>query len=562
MSKVIMTFLLFTSVTLSAQQVTLSDAYLDSLAGVINSTEGGYNKCLQLEKALNQLAHSNQPKELLTERLDPSKFNKRMFLSIDAYDARRITYQGLWEEMTKYEDRKNPYILFYSGNVAFQKGDHVRSASTLKKVVEDLKELNDTFYISSAYNNLGALMWHNDKEDSALYYFLKAKEYTYWFNPMLESNILAISNVIEDSALSASQIKHIKSQRADIENPVFFNNAYQHYVKFNPSKADSIVEFLLQKYPDSLLIPDILLDAFVTFDKDREQLARSFDSTTYNAYLIQGLERLIISPVIADSIFTSDRLLSIQKKLPNGQLANLLSVFAELSPEKRNALAVSLKEMGNNNEAKLEAEAIRELYSSVQQQLVEYKSNGQKIAVVAVIIALIIFVLLQRRALNASQRARDLAKKNADLLEIQVQNLSMGNKVRDKIQESLSQQIQFSKKLQELTEYGAEHKTALIQDLNLINTYNNGVNRFKIKQICGEFYSPRFLELEGILNAIEMQVLKLTILEFKSKEIALLLDVTPQYVNNIRHRIKSALEKENIDYDQFIGELTESLIEA
>ena len=562
MPKLITTFLLLLSLSVYGQQEAMSNEFLDSLANVINETNGEYKKCLELEKALNQLALKNLPKEILTERLDPSKFNKRMFLNIDAYEARRITYQGLWDDMERFKNPKNPYILFFAGNVAFQKGDDKNSINTLKKVVKELTELNDTFYISSTYNNLGALMWHNDKEDSALYYFLKAKEYTYWFNPMLESNILAISNIIEDSALSASQIRLIKEERPGIDNPVFFNNAYRHYVKFDSVKSDSLVTFLLQKYPDSTIIPDILLTAFVSFDANRAQLARSFDTAMYNSYLVQGANKLVLSEVITDSIFTAERLTSLQEKISNEPISDLIGVFAVLDYSQRQHLVATLQSLKTERETNLEADAIRELYSAVKQEFVEYKSNGQKIAIVAVIIVLIFFVLLQRRALNASQKARDLAKENAELLEIQVQSLSMGNKVRDKIQESLTQQIQFSKKLQELTEHGAEHKTALMQDLNLINSYNKGVNRFKIKQICGEFYSPRFVELEGTLNAIEMQVLKLTILEFKSKEIALLLDVTPQYVNNIRHRIKTALEKENIQYDQLISELTDSLIEA
>lgn len=562
MKNTLVSFLLLSSTFIVAQNGPLNDAILDSLATRVNKTEGEFQKSLELEKALNLLAVSDSPKELLTERLDPSKFNKRMFLNIDAYDARRVTYQGNWERISRFKESKNPYIQFYVGNLAFQNGEEKESVSILKKVAQDFMSLNDSFYASSSFNNLGALMWHQDKEDSALHYFLNSKEYSYWFNPMLESNILAISNIIEDSALSASQIKNIKTKQPEIDNPVFYNNAYQYYVKFDSVKADSLVNFLIQRYPDSTVIPDILLSAFISFDVSRAQLVMSFDSASYNSYLVQGANKLVLSEVIVDSLFTPERLADLRQKLDGEPVASLIGVFSELDSTKRRDLVITLEALESERESNLETEAIRELYSAVKQEFVEYKSNGQKIAIVAVIIVLIIFVLIQRRALNASQKARDLAKENADLLELQVQSLSIGNKVRDKIHESLTQQIQFSKKLQELTEYGAENKTALIQDLNLINTYNKGVNRFKIKQICGEFYSPRFVELEGTLNAIEMQVLKLTILEFKSKEIALLLDVTPQYVNNIRHRTKSALEKENIHYDQLINELTDSLIEA
>ena len=562
MKNTLLLFQLLFSTYIVAQNGVLNDAILDSLATRVNETEGEFQKSLELEKVLNLLAVNDSPNELLTERLDPSKFNKRMFLYIDAYEARRVTYQGDWDKVNRYKESKNPYVLFYVGNIAFQNGEESESIRILNMVSKEFIALNDSFYTSSTFNNIGASMWHQNKEDSALHYFLNSKEYTYWFNPMLESNILAISNIIEDSALSASQIRNIKTEQPEIDNPVFYNNAHQHYLKFDSAKADSLVNFLIQRYPDSTVIPDILLSVFMSFDVNRKQLALSFDSASYNSYLVQGANKLVLSEVIVDSFFSSERLDDLRQKLDGEPVASLIGVFSELDSTKRRDLVAALQAMEYARESNLEAEAIKELYTAVKQEFVEYKSNDQKVAVVSVIFALIVFVLLQRRALNASQKARGLAKENTELLEIQVQNLSMGNKVRDKIQESLTQQIQFSKKLQELTEHGAEHKTALMQDLNLINTYNKGVNRFKIKQICGEFYSPRFVELEGTLNALEMQVLKLTILEFKSKEIALLLDVTPQYVNNIRHRIKTALEKGNIQYDQLISELTDSLIEA
>ena len=245
MKNTLLSFLLLSSTFIVAQNEVLNDAILDSLATRVNETGGVFQKSLELEKALNLLAVNDSPKELLTERLDPSKFNKRMFLNIDAYEARRVAYQGDWDKVNRYKESKNPYVLFYVGNIAFQNGEESESIRILKMVSKEFIALNDSFYTSSTFNNIGASMWHQNKEDSALHYFLNSKEYTYWFNPMLESNILAISNIIEDSALSASQIKIIKTEQPEIDNPVFYNNAHQHYVKFDSAKADSLVNFLI-----------------------------------------------------------------------------------------------------------------------------------------------------------------------------------------------------------------------------------------------------------------------------------------------------------------------------
>ena len=62
--------------------------------------------------------------------------------------------------------------------------------------------------------------------DSALSYFLKAKEYTYWHNEMLEVNILAISNVLEDTALAQQQILKISKETKEESSPYYLVNLH------------------------------------------------------------------------------------------------------------------------------------------------------------------------------------------------------------------------------------------------------------------------------------------------------------------------------------------------
>jgi hypothetical protein len=58
---------------------------------------------------------------------------------------------------------------------------------------------------------------------------------------------------------------------------------------------------------------------------------------------------------------------------------------------------------------------------------------------------------------------------------------------------------------------------------------------------------------------MEMQVFKLTLLDFKAKEIGLLLDVSAQYVNNIRHKSRTAIESHGYDYQNLVFEMTQGL---
>ena len=81
--------------------------------------------------------------------------------------------------------------------------------------------------------------------------------------------------------------------------------------------------------------------------------------------------------------------------------------------------------------------------------------------------------------------------------------------------------------------------------------------RFKIKKLAEDLSPPSFEKVEQHLNAKESQILKLTLLEFRSKEIAALLGVSPQHINNVRSKIKAKVEEEmNENYDELLAYLS------
>jgi len=99
----------------------------------------------------------------------------------------------------------------------------------------------------------------------------------------------------------------------------------------------------------------------------------------------------------------------------------------------------------------------------------------------------------------------------------------------------------------------------LLKDLNIIRIHQDGITRFKINRFCDDLHSEKFKPLENILSSTELQILKLMSLGFKSKEIAILIDVTHQYVNNKRHKIRTVIQDSGSDFDAFMEELRSSL---
>lgn len=542
------------------QQVLGQSSSIDSLVVSFASAEGSFMKAKSLEKSLIYLMSTGGDTEEFIERLDKNQFNKRIFLITDAIDAKEAAFFAEWDNLSVYTDDSNPYKRFNSGIAYFVLGDLEQASEVFKSCVEPFIQLEDSFYVSSNLTNIGAIYWHKERKDSALQYFLKAKEYTYWFNEMLEMNILAISNSMNDSALSLDQIRKIRSQASRPYDPVFLTNALYYYQEFDTSRVDSMTSYLSEQYPADSLIPEALLRSFVNIAPPK-QLARSFADATNISFLREGIQSLLVSDRIASNAFDSETILSIKEKVGEDSYGTLIHAFAYLDSTQRLELSQALGELYKEEQRNTEAEQLelQRLYASRNKQMNLRLEQATRIFFGVIILLLIVLILILRKNLKIAKTQGKLAKENARLLEQQLAFDTQKTNVHSALEKILSSQIKFEKSLLELAEPGAEHKTNLISDLQLINTHQKGVNRFKLKSLLGDFKMNGIEKLDGVLSAMEMQVFKLTLLDFKAKEIGLLLDVSAQYVNNIRHKSRTAIELHGFDYQNLVFEMTQGL---
>ena len=104
-----------------------------------------------------------------------------------------------------------------------------------------------------------------------------------------------------------------------------------------------------------------------------------------------------------------------------------------------------------------------------------------------------------------------------------------------------------------------DHNDEKFKDLNIIRTHQEGITRFKISKFCEDLNADIFKPLEKLISKKELQLLKLIALEFRSKEIAILLNVSPQYINNQRHKIKVLLNLQGYDFDKLLSNLKTDL---
>jgi len=494
------------------------------------------------------------------DRLDKNKFNKRIFLISDAMDAKEAAFFAEWDSLLVYTDDSNPYKRFNSGIASFVMGDLEQASEVFKSCIDPFIQLKDSFYVSSNLTNIGAIYWHKEHKDSALHYFLKAKEYTFWFNEMLEMNILAISNSMNDSALSLDQILKIQSLANRPYDPVFLTNALYYYQEFDTSRVDSMKTYLSEQYPVDSLIPEALLRSFVNIAQP-QQLARSFADATNISFLREGIQSLLVSDRIASNAFDSATIHTIREKLGADSYGTLISAFTPLDSVERLELSRALGELYEEEQLNTEAEQIelQRLYASRDKQMNLRLEQATRMFFGIVILLLTILIFILRRNLKIAKTQGKLAKENTRLLEQQLAFDTQKTNVHSALEKILSSQIKFEKSLLELAEPGAEHKTNLINDLQLINTHQKGINRFKLKSLLGDFKMSGTEKLDGVLNAMEMQVFKLTLLDFKAKEIGLLLGVSAQYVNNIRHKSRTAIESQGYDYQNLVLETTQGL---
>jgi len=562
MRRFLITLLLCVSGIVSNAQ--LSSLQIDSLSSSINRADNSRKRLIRIEHALDAIAQSNpdQIKDVLDE-VDYSKLSTHHLLLIDAFQARSLTYQENIEELLALTANGNPFIKFYQGTAHFLTGKNEDAIRLNLEATRLFDYYNDTIYIASCYNNIGAVHWHLNDLDSALYYFLKAKSYTYWFNEMLENNILAMSNALENRTLSKQQIETIRLESDPPYSPYFLNNTYSYYRDIDDQAALDSMEIVIKaSYGNISEVPPSILPVFIRNNWYSDSLSLKLLELPANSYYDNALRSLLTSPLVGDSTFTKDVMLSYAAKTNSKEDSVMAHLMSLLDGTQRKALAQSLYDIIDEthieNSEKL-AYSSRSFIGKIEAQ--EFKLKQYTVVgMVLASIALLTIILLQRKKITETRERLLLADRNIelskenDLIQVEIQ------KARKGIEEIATNSMREVKKLRlainDIVSNPA-HASELMDDLNVITTHEEGMLRFKIKRLVEGLTSPSFERLSKVLNPKESQILKLTLLEFRSKEVASLLSVSPQHINNVRSKIKSKVEDEmKEDYDSLIEQLS------
>jgi DNA-binding CsgD family transcriptional regulator len=510
----------------------------DSLAQQVNTAENDIERLKELERAVRTLIHSG-PNAFQTFRnkLDYSKLNTHNALVLDAYTARHYFSKGSTDSLLALPANGNPFIKFYQGNAHFYEGNTARTIQLNQEAAELFTYYSDTIYIASCHNNIGAAYWHLNELDSALSYFLKAKDYTYWHNEMLEINILAIANVLEDTALAQQQILKISEETEDESSPYFLVNLHSFYDAQERSELDSIQVFIQKKYALLGDVPEPLLPLFIKKEWKLDSLSDVLLERTGNSFYNQAFNALLTSNAIGSEAFTAEVLSALSEKTSDTNSAYIGRLMAKLSAKERAHFA----------------------------RVLDANKKALFIGLILLALAFIAFSVVQTISLRRAKESIRLAENNAALIQentaMQQEVIQIRSTIEEVAKNSSDQVRKLRKAVEELDT--ANVHLELPNDLNVIAIHEEGMLRFKIKEIAEGLQSKQLDALGAHLNEKEALVLKLTLLDFRSKEIAVLLGVTPQHVNNLRTKIKSKIEDgTQQEYASVVAEISRELFQS
>ena len=544
-----------------------SQSVISELANGINSESRSFKKALLLERALNTSELFNDSVfSVFRQRLDHATLDNRMLLSLSAQGVRSAHMTGSYSrDLNESINEPNPYIKYFDANYIFFQGDALTAKKQFIKCLDEFSTLNDTFYLSSSLNNIGAIYWNLDLHDSALYYFLKSKEYTYWYNEMLESNILAIANELNDGELARRQIEVITKNNPSSKNGVYLNNLYHYFKELKPENFDSISFYIYALFDSVQQVPNELIPVYVKECWYPDELPARLLEMPANSYYRNSLYALIRNECILNQTFSDSVLVALNTKLEEQFINACLDGYVLVGSENRQRIFDILSHLSNNEEESTQLTRLRELIESYEQQIDESEKFIQKSGVVSISLAfltLITIIFLQRRKILETQKANTLIRDNTELekerLKISGELASVRKSINNIARENLD-------KLNALRDLIADQESKnsnseqSYRDLNIIRTHQEGIIRFKINRFCDDLNAAPLEQYETYLSEQEFKIFKLMILEFRSKEIATLLDVSHQYINNKRHKIRTSLTEAGFDLDELVVSLRKEL---
>ena len=182
--------------------------------------------------------------------------------------------------------------------------------------------------------------------------------------------------------------------------------------------------------------------------------------------------------------------------------------------------------------------------------------------ILALLLILIAIVFTQRAKIMESKKVVVLTAENTSLetvkLELSEELIQLRKSLTSIARENIRKLEQLRILMTDLDDTVDSHDEKF-KDLNIIRTHQEGITRFKISKFCEDLNTDSFKPLEKLISKKELQLLKLIALEFRSKEIAILLNVSPQYINNQRHKIKVLLNLQGYDFDKLLSNLKTDL---
>ena len=436
----------------------------------------------------------------------------------------------------------------------------------LNLIAKEFILLSDSNFSSSVYNNLGATHWSRGNLDSALISFQKCRAYSSWYIEMLEANILGLANTINDTELSLEQIEIITKKNPNCINPIYLNNLFSFVEKNDTSKADSVGLIIQNAYPNISELPEALLNLYTSNDwQISETIQKLMSMPSASPYFNLSVTGLLKNETILNVEVTDSALHILYNKVEDEQLRSLIQLYFNTNTEGRKNILNYVTSTINDSASQESLDRLKKLTEQYREEKLISKKAQEKMIYLfflALMIVLIAIVFTQRAKIMESKKVVVLTAENTSLetvkLELSEELIQLRKSLTSIARENIRKLEQLRILMQDLDDTVDSHDEKF-KDLNIIRTHQEGITRFKISKFCEDLNANSFKPLEKLISKKELQLLKLIALEFRSKEIAILLNVSPQYINNQRHKIKVLLNLQGYDFDKLLSNLKTDL---
>ena len=538
---------------------------IDSLANVVNNEHREFKRSVYVEQALQYLAENDYEIAYFKSQLDVTKLTTRELLNLNAYEVKRDVRNGTYVYDSNDTDN-NPYILYYRSIYFFQQGMVELAVRDLNLIAKEFILLSDSSFSSSVYNNLGATHWSRGNLDSALISFQKCRAYSSWYIEMLEANILGLANTINDIELSIEQIEIITKKNPNCVNPVYLNNLFTFVEKNDTSKADSVGLIIQNAYPNISELPEALLNLYTSNDwQISETIQKLMSMPSASPYFDLAVTGLLKNENILNVEVTDSTLHILYNKVEDEQLRSLIQLYFNTNTEGRKSILNYVTSPMNDSASQESLDRLKKLTQQYREEKLISKKVQEKIIylfILALLLILIAIVFTQRAKIMESKKVVVLTAENTSLetvkLELSEELIQLRKSLTSIARENIRKLEQLRILMTDLDDTVDSHDEKF-KDLNIIRTHQEGITRFKISKFCEDLNTDSFKPLEKLISKKELQLLKLIALEFRSKEIAILLNVSPQYINNQRHKIKVLLNLQGYDFDKLLSNLKTDL---